>query len=435
VPAAIAGERDLRARIKPSKLKGRVTIPGSKSHTIRAVAIAALAGGESRIEAPLESADTLAAAAAYGAAGARIERSPDAWTVTGVDGAVKAPATAVDVANSGTTLRIALGSFALMHEGEAQLTGDEQIQRRPAGALAKSLNDLGASVKSMRGNGCAPFKVRGRLAGGETSIEAVTSQFLSSLLLSTPLGDGDAAIRVPLLNEAPYVRMTIDWLESVGVRLTYADDFSAFEIPGGQRFKAFTRRIGADWSSATFFLGAGAIAGNEIFLEGLDMGDSQGDKAVVDYLREFGASVETGDEGVKVAGGALRCRELDLNATPDALPMMAVLGCMAEGRTTLANVPQARIKETDRIAVMAAELAKMGVKTSQLPDGLVVEHGALRAATVQGHGDHRVVMALAVAATAAEGETIIEGADAVSITFPTFWELMRSIGAEIALED
>lgn len=410
-------------------------IPGSKSHTIRAVAIAALAEGESRIEAPLTCADTLAATDAYAAAGAAIERAEDVWTVRGTGGEVQAPMRGVDVRNSGTTLRMAMGSFALLREGAAELTGDEQIQRRPAGPLVDSLNDLGARVESLRGNGCAPFRVSGRLSGGETSIEATTSQYLSSLLLNTPLSDGDTAIRVPLLNEAPYVRMTIDWLEKVGAKLVYADDFSAFEVAGGQRFKAFSQRIPADWSSATFFLGAGAIAGNEVIVEGLDMADSQGDKLVVDYLRAFGADVEVRAEGIAVSGGALRCGELDLNATPDALPMMAVVACMGEGRTTLANVPQARIKETDRIAVMAGELARMGAETKELPDGLVIGEAKLRGAALDGHGDHRVVMALAVAAAAAEGETTINGAEAVSVTFPTFWDLMKGLGADIALED
>ena len=140
-------------------------------------------------------------------------------------------------------------------------------------------------------------------------------------------------------------------------------------------------------------------------------------------------------QALVLATAALQAVELDLNATPDALPMMAVLGCFAQGRTVLANVPQARIKETDRIAVMARELALMGARVRELPDGLVVEASPLSGAEVEGHGDHRVVMALAVAATAAAGETVIHGAEAVSVTFPTFFDLLRSLGARITLED
>jgi len=359
----------------------------------------------------------------------------DLWSVTGTAGRIVAPGETVDVGNSGTTLRMSMGSFALLRDGSAVLTGDSQIQRRPAGALVESLNDLGADVKSVRSNGCAPFEVRGRLRGGSTSIKAVTSQYLSSLILNTPLGEGESVITVPLLNEAPYVRMTIDWLERVGIEMDFTEDLSEFSIPGGQAFTPFDLVIPGDFSSATFFVAAGALPGNEVTLDGLDMSDSQGDKAVVEYAEVMGAGVVLDGSTIRVTGSQLSCRELDLNATPDALPMMAVLGCICEGRTTLANVPQARIKETDRLAVMAEELGRMGAVVRELEDGLVVEESQLVGAVVDGHGDHRVVMALAVAGTIADGETIIEGAEAVNITFPTFFELMKSLGADIKLTD
>ena len=424
----------MNARIAPSALSGRVAIPGSKSHTIRAVAIASLANGTSVIRAPLESADTAAAFNAYTAAGAQIEVSPDVWRVTGTGGSIQTPRETVDVLNSGTTMRLALGSFSLMRSGTATLTGDEQIQRRPAGPLAKSLTDLGASVKSIRGNGCAPFEVRGRLRGGETSIEAVTSQYVSSLLINTPLADGESHIRVPLLNEAPYVWMTLWWLANEGIRVDYADDLSEFRVPGGQSYKAFDRRIPADFSSATFFLAAGALAGNEVTLDGLDMTDTQGDKAVIDYIRRMGGFIEVSNGAIVVKSNDLHGAELNLNATPDALPMMAVLACFARGKTTLANVPQARIKETDRIAVMTKELSKMGGRVTELPDGLIIEESPLHGADLDGHGDHRVVMSLAVAATAAKGPSVIHGAEAAGVTFPTFFELLSSLGAKVSTQ-
>ncbi len=425
----------LKARIKPGNLNGRVTIPGSKSHTIRAVAVASLAEGTSIIRTPLESNDTRAAFNAYSAAGARIEQLPDEWRITGTGGHVQTPAEAVDVLNSGTTLHFAMGSFALMKEGTALLTGDAQIQRRPSGPLAAALTNLGASVKSLRGNGCAPFEVKGRLSGGEISIDGSTSQWLSSLVANTPLADGDTHIRVPFLNEAPYARMTLWWLEREGIRFDCAHDLSELNIKGRQKYPAFDQRIPADFSSATFFLAAGALAGNEVVSEGLDMTDVQGDKAVVEYLEAMGADVSVAEGAAAVRGAGLRGVELDLNATPDALPMMAVLGCLASGTTVLANVPQARIKETDRITVMHQELAKMGGRTRELADGLVVESSTLSGAEVDSHGDHRIAMALAVAATAAKGETAIHGAEAVSVTFPTFFGLLQSLGAYVALEN
>ncbi len=417
---------------RKSRLHGHVVIPGSKSHTIRAVAIASLADGDSLIEAPLSSADTLAAVNAYRALGAEIELQPDSWHVRGRAGRIRMPDDVVNVGNSGTTLRIVIGSCSLLHEGLAVVTGDDQTRRRPVAPLAHSLNELGASVTSTRGNGMAPVVVTGRLRGGKTSIEAITSQYLTSLLLCTPLADGDAQIDVPLLNEQPYVHITLDWLERAGIELE-REGLRWFRVPGGQSFRPFRARVPADFSSATFFLCAGALGENDIVVRGLDLDDPQGDKAVIDYLRAMGADIEVGQEGIRVRPSRLVGCELDLNATPDALPMMAVVACFAEGTTRLVNVPQARIKETDRIAVMRSELTKMGAKVTELEDGLVIEGGQLHAAELDGHADHRVVMSLAIAGCCVTGETRVSTAEAVDVTFPTFVECLSSLGGDLEL--
>lgn len=314
------------------------------------------------------------------------------------------------------------------------LTGDEQIRRRPAGPLAASLNDLGAHVRSTRRTGAAPFVVEGRLRGGETSIEAVTSQYLSSLLINCPLSDGDTVIEVPVLNEAPYVGMTLDWLRRQGIRSEH-EGLREFRIPGGQHYEPVDRAIPADFSSATFFLGAGALGENEIAVRGLDMNDAQGDKAVVGYLRQMGAEVTVSEDLIRVRAGELAGCEIDLNATPDALPTLAVLGCFARGATRLVNVPQARVKETDRIAVMATELGRLGGRVEELEDGLIVHESELKGAEVNGYGDHRVVMALAVAGCAVPGTTIVHGAEAAAVTYPEFTDHMISLGAQITAEE
>jgi 3-phosphoshikimate 1-carboxyvinyltransferase len=310
------------------------------------------------------------------------------------------------------------------------VTGDAQVCSRPAGPLVHSLCDLGAVAWSTRDNGQAPFVVQGRLRGGETMIEAMTSQYVTGLLLNTPLSDGDSTIHVPVLHEQPYVQMTMDWLAWQGIRFEH-DGMGEFRVPGGQSYTAVERKIPADFSSATFFLAAGALGDNDITLQGLDMTDSQGDKAVVDYLREMGAEIEVRDDRIRVRGSELRGAELDLNATPDALPMMAVVGCFAKGTTTLVDVPQARIKETDRIAVMCAELTRMGARIRELEDGLVIEQSELVGTEVEGHDDHRVVMALAVAGLASRGKTVIRSAEAVGVTFPAFWDCMTGLGANL----
>jgi len=414
-----------------SRLHGAVTIPGSKSHTIRAVALASLAPGVSRIEAPLDSGDARSSVRAFTALGAKIDCQPDIWTVQGTGGEPRTPEDIVDVGNSGTTVNIAMGTAALVRKGFTVFTGDHQIRRRPSGALLAALNDLGAWAESTRGNGCPPIVIRGRLKGGTTTIECKSSQYLTSLLINCPLADGDTVINVPVLEEKPYVEITLDWLARQGIQLERDGRMSEFRIPGKQAYRAFARRIPADFSSATFFLCAGALGDNDVTVRGLDLNDPQGDKAVIDYLRQMGARVDIVADGIRVRPGNLKGCEIDMNATPDALPMMSVLACFAEGKTTLGNVANARIKETDRIATMREELTKLGAKVTEKPAGLIIEGGPLTGAEVDGHHDHRIAMAMAIAGCAIPGQTVVRTAESATITFPTFMECMRGIGADI----
>jgi len=373
----------------------------------------------------------------------------------------------IDVGNSGTTLYLA-AALAALSETPIRFDGDQQIRRRSAAPLLDALKAMGAEVESSPG-GCAPFTVTGPLKAGNVTVDCPVSQYLSALLLATPLispaggnaspdgsaesadnasvplGGGNASnlsatevtqttIKVNTLNEAPYVGITLDWLDSAGIRYE-KDGWDEFRIPSGQSYKAFDRVVPADWSSATFFLVAAAVTGGTLILEGLDYGDSQGDKAVLDMLREMGCETEIGDGSVKITGRPMKGAVLDLNATPDALPAMAVAACFAEGETRLVNVPQARLKETDRIAVMTAELLKLGVDVEELPDGMIIrgrhpesstcDSPIIRGAMVEGHDDHRVVMALAVAALGGCGEVSIRGAEAADVTFPGFFELLE----------
>ena len=419
--------------VEPSMLSGAVQIPGSKSHTVRAVVIASLARGRSEIVRPLDSLDTRSAVSACAALGAEIEASAEVWTVEGTGGCPRVPDNVIDVGNSGTTLRIMLGAAALA-PGYSVFTGDEQIRSRPVGPLVRSLCDLGAKAFTTRGGETPPVVVGGPLHGGGTSIECVTSQYLTSLLINCPLAEQTSTIRVPLLNEKPYVEMTLWWLERRGIRLE-REGFERFEVPGSQHYDPFTQAIPADFSSATFFLVAAAITGGRVTLRGLDMSDTQGDKAVVAMLREMGAGVSEGQDGITVEGRGLKGVEFDLNATPDALPAMAVAGACADGTTRLVNVPQARLKETDRIRVMRAELSKMGAEVEELEDGLVIHGGELRGTLVDGYHDHRVVMALSVAGLVAKGATEVETAEAASVTFPTYVDLMLSLGAKMRRMD
>ena len=416
-----------------SELTGSVDIPGSKSHTIRGVFLASLADGDSTLERPLDSLDTRAAVQTCRALGAEINTT-DTWTVRGFSGKPRAPGDIVNVMNSGTTLNVAL-SVAALADGHTVFTGDDQIRRRPCAPLLGALNELGAEAFSTRSNGCPPIVVGGRLVGGACTVKATSSQYLTSLLVSTPLAEQDTEINVTGLNEKPYVLITLDWLDKLGIKYERTESLERVRIPGGQKYPPFSREIPADFSSATFFLCAAAVTGGPVTLRGLDMSDTQGDKAVVEMLRAMGAEIEERGGDLVASSGSLRGAELDLNATPDALPALAVTACFAEGETRLVNVPQARIKETDRIAAMREELTKMGGQVTELEDGLVVRGGRLTGADVDGRGDHRIVMALAVAGLGASGTTRIATAESAAVTFPNFAELMRTLGAKIETSD
>lgn len=419
-----------------SNLSGTVTIPGSKSHTIRAVVISSLAKGISRIRKPLISSDTLSAVDCYRALGAEIDTSDSScWIVDGNGGIIPPDSRKIDVGNSGTTMNLAIGTCSLADSNvEMYLTGDHQIQYRPVGPVLRAVIDLGAKGYCLKDNGCPPVSVSGKLRGGKTIIECKSSQYLSSLLLCCPLAQGNSEITVALLYEPDYARMTLDWLDKQSIQYEMKDDLSRFRIPGRQSYKPFDMPVPADFSSATFFLCAGAILGKNVIIKGLDFTDSQPDKAVADYLKQMGADITIGEDGVCVSKADLHGIEIDMNRTPDALPAMAVTACFASGTTKLVNVAQARLKETDRITCMAKELTKLGADVQELPDGLLI-HGRggknLKSGSFCGYGDHRIVMAMSIAAMALEGRSRIDTAEAMNVTFPEYVVLMKKLGADL----
>ena len=424
---------------KTSRLSGIVEIPGSKSHTIRAVAIASLANGTSHIHKPLISSDALSAVDCYRSLGAEIDtKNDDLWVINGINGQIKPINKQIDIGNSGTTMNLAIGTCALISpEIEVTLTGDHQIQRRPVGPILNSIKDLGAKGHTHNNNGCPPLTISGKMRGGATTVQCKSSQYLSSLLLACPLAESTSEITVPLLYEPDYARITLDWLNRQSIQYEMKDDLSWFRIPGGQHYTAFNMPIPADFSSATFFLCAGTLIGEEVAIQGLDFEDSQPDKAVAEYLIAMGADLSSTKDGIRVGRSELSGCEIDMNRTPDALPAMAVTACFAEGETRLVNVPQAREKETDRIACMAKELSKIGADIKELPDGLVI-HGRtggtnLTAAPVSGHGDHRIVMAMSIAGMALEGQISIDTAEAMNVTFPEYVTLMNQLGANMKI--
>ncbi|MDR0642091.1 MAG: 3-phosphoshikimate 1-carboxyvinyltransferase [Treponema sp.] len=445
------------ARIEPHRFSGEVHVPASKSHTIRRLLIAAMAEGVSEIEYPLDSLDTRSCLAACRALGAQITEHraadpscpnpPDAagnklvrWTILRGRGLMSPGAAPIniDVGNSGTTLFLAL-ALAGLSPVPVHFDGDSQIRRRSAAPLLAALDSLGVQTESQ--GGCAPISVRGPWKGGRVSLECPTSQYLSALLMAAPLAPGGVLteLDINLLNERPYVEMTLAYLEAQGIRCEKKKDLSWFRIPGGQTYKPIGGPVPADFSSAAFPAAAAAVSGGPVKLLGLDSADAQGDKAFFDILAAMGCRIRWGEDPATASTaaapalwvertGPLRGGEFDLNDTPDLLPACAVTAAFARGDTALINVAHARIKETDRIAVMAAELGKLGVNVTERPDGLII-HGAAaipRGGRIDGCGDHRIVMAFAAAALGASGPIEIDGAQSAAVTYPGFLELLEA---------
>lgn len=410
-----------------SILKGEILIPASKSHTIRAVAIATMAGGRSILRNPLESADARAAFRAAIEFGAKVHEEKNTWIIDGTGGSISPVASFVDVANSGTTLRI-FSALAALSSHDITFDGDASIRKRPMTPLLDALRNLGVQIKTL-GDKC-PLTVCGPIKGSKTTIDGISSQFVTALLLSAPLARADTEIIVENLHEKPYVEITLDWLHRQQIRFEQIG-LDWFKIYGNQKYKAFDRQIPADFSSATFALCAAAITQSEILIKGLDFNDHQGDKKVFEFLEKMGMEMVHEKAGIRVTGKPLNGIEIDMNDTPDALPALAVVGCFASGTTRLVNVEQARLKECDRISAITTELKKMGADIEELTDGLVVKYSNLRGAEVHGYDDHRMVMALSLAGMGAGGETIVDAAKSVDVTYPNFVSDFVSLGAQL----
>lgn len=423
--------------VSSSRVSGRVDAPPSKSYTHRGVLAGALAD-ETRVLNPLWSADTEASMRCARGLGASVENEDGDLRIDGIGGEPETPDNVLNCGNSGTTTRLFAGAASLV-EGLAVLTGDESLRSRPNGPLLSSLRELGATARSTRGNGQAPLIVGDALKGGETTIDGgVSSQFISSLLFAAPLTDEGATVRIEgTLKSRPYVDITLEVLEKMGITVEETDD--GFEVPGEQSYDAKEFRVPGDFSSASYPLAAGAVAGEARV--GNLYPSAQGDEMILDVLESMGASVEWNqNEGVaRVSGKAEEITgvEFDASDNPDLTPTVAALGAAANGETRIVDAEHVRYKETDRLEAMATELGKMGAVVQEEKDSLVVDGDAseLVGTRVDGRHDHRVVMALAVAALIADGETTIETAESVDVSYPGFAEDLRALGAQVETEN
>jgi 3-phosphoshikimate 1-carboxyvinyltransferase len=415
---------------------GAVASPPSKSYTHRAI----LAGGYgdgTTVRNPLVSADTRATMRAVEAFGGVVDYDADEKTleITGFDGDPEVPDDVVDCANSGTTMRLATATGALT-DGLTVLTGDDSLRDRPQEPLLRAIDQLAGRAESTRSNGQAPLVVGGPLMGGSAALPGdVSSQFITALLFAGAVTDAGVDMTLQTeLKSAPYVDITLDVLDEFGVSARRTG--RGFSVRGRQSFRRRDDeyRVPGDFSSASYLLAAGALAGDDVTVTGL-YPTAQGDEAIVDVLGEMGASVDWDeDEGtIDVQASTLSGTTVSVADTPDLLPTIAVLGAAADGTTTLTDCEHVRYKETDRVAAMAESLSAMGATVEESEETLVVhgEESSLTGTTLDGRGDHRIVMALAVAGLVADGGTTIRGADHVDVSFPGFFHTLASLGADI----
>ncbi|MGK5595188.1 MAG: 3-phosphoshikimate 1-carboxyvinyltransferase [Parachlamydiaceae bacterium] len=419
--------------VKKSALQGVVKVPPSKSQTLRAILFASLAKGVSTIRAYLDSPDTLAMIQACRLLGAEIDQSTTSLRIRGIDGVIGTTDDVINAGNSGLVLRLiaavgSLGTFPIV------ITGDQSIRhQRPMTALLQALHQANVHAISTKNDGFAPVIIQGPFQGGVINVDGSDSQPISALLIAASLSAYGTTLHVHQPGEKPWVALTLKWLDRFNI--TYRnDDFRKFEIMGGQKFSSFDYTVPGDFSSAAFPIGAAVITNSEVTVSNLDFEDPQGDKKVIEILQKMGANIAYSDQGVKVQKNSnLEGIEVDINDCIDALPILAVIGCFAKGKTIIKNAQIARHKECDRIANIAKELRKLGAHIIEHEDGLTIYHSRLRGERVDSHYDHRLGMALTVAGLGSEGVTTISSVASIAKTFPHFFEAFRHIEANISL--
>lgn len=421
-------------------LNGQVIPPGSKSQSIRAIILASLCQGESALINMLHSDDTQDAINVCRSLGSDISESDHVLTIKSMGLPLKLVSTKIHSGNSGITTHFVMPILGLRQNSDQPiiLNCSEQMRARPIKPLVEALINLGLSIKYLENENTLPISISGKLIGGKTYVDGVTSQYLSALLFALPCASSDSEIKVKNLQERPYAEMTLNWLKNQSIEFHHLStgDIDTFKIKGRQKYKKFYSTISSDFSSASYLIAASVLIPGEVILQGLNMADPQGDKQLVTILQEMGADIVIHPTHLHIRGGnKLSGIKIDANDIPDLLPTLAVIGTYATGRTEICNVAHARIKETDRIQSMANGLSRMGAKIDEKTDGLIIYQSDLQGAQVKGYGDHRTVMALSIAGMIADGTTIIDESEAISKTFPTFINVMQSIGAKMEVEN
>ena len=424
---------------RPAALRGELAVPADKSLSHRAAILNAIARGSARVDNFLPGADCLSTLACLRALGVDVEIIGDrgarglSLAVSGRERLAE-PASVLDAGNSGTTTRLLTGLIA----GQAifaVLTGDDSLRTRPMARVAQPLRLMGARIWGRAGGTLAPLAIRGGgLHGIAYDLPVASAQVKSALLLAGVQAEGETRLTEPARSRDHTERL----LAAMGVPLTR--EGTTVRVTGPARLEARDVVVPGDISSAAFWLVAAAVHPRaEVTLRGVGCNPTRA--GVVEALRAMGADVvlekERDEAGEPVAditarSSSLHGVELGGDLIPrliDEVPVLAVAAAFATGRTVVRDAAELRVKESDRIASLAAELRRFGVAIEERPDGFVVEGGrSPRGAACHSHGDHRLAMALAIAGALADGETLVEGAEAVGVSYPGFWEDLKRLG-------
>jgi 3-phosphoshikimate 1-carboxyvinyltransferase len=364
--------------------------------------------------------------------GADIALQGNDISVAGTGGRLVVPSSALYLGNNGTGLRFLVGMVSVGH-GTFVLDGSARMRQRPIQPLVDALNQIGVRAFCVNGTGCPPVQVEGRgLPGGETRLHtALSSQYVSSLLLAAPYAENDVEIGAStLIPSWPYVELTLDVMARFGVKV---EDFEKkrFRVKAPQAYHAREYLIEGDVSSATYFMAAAAVVGRRVRISNISGNSLQGDLRFLQILNTMGCAVSESEEGVEITGPLSNHEDLafDLNDAPDMVPALAVVSAFRRGRTTLRNILHLRVKESDRVSALTSELQKIGAQAEKTADGMVIHGVATRGAEIECYNDHRIAMSFAIAGLSIDG-VIIKDPDCVKKSFPDFWEKIEALSID-----
>lgn len=414
-----------------SRVNGEISLPGSKSLSNRILLLSALSSGVTQVYNLLESDDTSRMIDSLRRLGVELElsRNNTLCRVQGLGGPFPSQETELFLGNSGTTMRSICAALCL-GEGEFTLTGEPRMYERPIADLVDALRPMGADIEYLAEDGCPPLRIHARgIPGGRVSVRGnVSSQYLTAILLSAPLARQDMVIEVVGdLVSKPYIDMTVAVMRRFGATVE-ADGYRQFRVAGGRGYQSpGSALVEGDASSATYFLAAAAIKGGAVRVQGVGLSSVQGDVRLADVLEQMGAPVRRGEDWIEVGRGDLRGVDLDLNHIPDAAMTVATAALFADGPTTIRNVGNWRVKETDRLAAMAAELRKVGAQVEEGSDYLrITPPERISSAAIDTYNDHRMAMSFSLAALG-DAPITINNPDCVSKTFPDYFETLAGI--------